>query len=109
MSNFSAMRYVICESGANVYDCRENQLIFSKLIERKIAEAILDYVGQRDIMIQIMLDGNSVMGEEHVRKLDYYRAPQYREHFYKTALIVPNACEFCKKSNWKIAKFCLYH
>lgn len=109
MSHFSSMRYVICESGANVYDCLQNQLVYSRVIEREIAETILDYAGSRDIMIQIMLDGNSVIGEEPMKKLDYYRAPQYREHFQKTCVIVPDPVEYCRASDWKVGKFCLYH
>lgn len=109
MRDFPAMRYVICESGANVYDCYQKQLIFSKLLEKKVSEKILQYALGRDIMIQVMLDGNSVISKKHMEKLEYYRASQYQEHFRKTSVIVQDFRELCQKSGWKIAKFCLYH
>ena len=106
---FPAMRYIVCESGASVYDIKENKVIFSKYFDREVSEKILAYAKPRDIMTQVMMDGYAMLNEEYMHQLDYYRAPQYEEHFNKTAKIVPNVFEYCENSNYEIGKFCLYH
>ncbi len=106
---FPAMRYIVCESGASVYDIKENKVIFSKYFDREVSEKILAHAKPRDIMTQVMMDGYAMLNEEYLYQLDYYRVPQYEEHFNKTAKIVPNVFEYCENSNYKIGKFCLYH
>lgn len=106
---FPAMRYIICESGANVYDLKKNKVVFSKYFEREVIDRILDYARPRDIMTQIMNDGRIILAEKNMRQLDYYRVPQYQKHFEKTARLVPNVFDYCDNSDWKIGKICLYH
>lgn len=106
---FPAMRYIICESGANVYDLKENKVVFSKYFEREVIGRILDYARPRDIMTQVMMDGYAILSERHVCRLDHYKITQYKKHFEKTAKVVPDVFEYCENSDWKIGKCCLYH
>lgn len=106
---FEKMRYVLCESGACVYDWMEKRAIYAKRFEAPVAREIVEYVRGRDIMPQILLDNRSVMNERDMERLEHFRMKHYLGHFLRTGALVRDAYAECAQRGYRPEKICLYH
>lgn len=106
---FPKMRYVLCESGAGIYDLEEEKFLYRKTLDPSCVEEILRYVHEKDVMIQVLTQNHSVLSREDYENLDHYYMAGYHGHFTRTALITDSSYEYCKDIGWRAEKLCLYH
>ncbi len=101
------LRYVICSSGAIVYDVKEEKIIYSNCIPTDKVNAILKEVKEEDLMVHI-LDIESIVEEDKLQKMDYYGMGVYQPTFEKVAVKVPNIYEYYETHQKPLAKVNLY-
>ena len=106
---FPQMRYVLCESGGLLYDWQEQRVISRQVLAPDITRAVLRYAQPRDIMIQIMTNGESVISENSIAVLEHYRNEYLREHFLHHVRLVEDVAAYCKEHAYLAEKICLYH
>lgn len=106
---FPAMRYVLCESGACVYDREEEQAIYLQTIDPQAAKTILDYTSSRDIMPQLLVHNRAVMDIRHLSDLSHFKMAHYQNHFQKNCLSTNDIYRYAQAQNWTFEKICLYH
>ncbi|MCD8188668.1 MAG: Cof-type HAD-IIB family hydrolase [Clostridiales bacterium] len=106
---FPKMRYVLCESGACVYDRAEERAIHLQLIDPQAAKTILDYTKGRDIMPQILVRNEAVMDIRHLNNLAHYKMAHYQNHFQQNCRSTNDIYWYCQAQEWTFEKICLYH
>ncbi|MCD8145822.1 MAG: Cof-type HAD-IIB family hydrolase [Clostridiales bacterium] len=106
---FPAMRYVLCESGACVYDRAENRVLHLQTIDPQAAKTILDYTKDRDIMPQVLVHNQAVMDIRHLSDLSHYKMAHYQDHFRQNCRSTNDIYRYCQAQNWTFEKICLYH
>ncbi len=106
---FPQMRYVICESGAGVYDIKKDTYIFHKTIDPEYVREIFAAVENRQIMIQVMMEGKNVLSRVDLENLERYHMEQYRDNFRQNAFPVEYSPAYCASHDYPAAKICLYH
>lgn len=106
---FPAMRYVLCESGACVYDRAENRAIHLRPIAPEAAKTILDYTKDRDIMPQVLVNNQAVMDIHHLTDLSHFKMAHHQNHFQQNCLSTNNIYRYGQAQNWTFEKICLYH
>lgn len=106
---FPKMRYVICESGAGVYDLKEKKYVFHKTIDPELTKIVFSAVEGEDIMVQVMMENHNVLNRSFFNNLEHYYMDNYRRQFEKNALVVDNSTDYCASHNYPAAKICLYH
>lgn len=106
---FPKMRYVLCESGACLYDLREEKAIERCSLDPEIARCILEYAFTQDIMPQVLMGDQSVMNRADIENLDHFHMAHYHAHFIQTGRLVSSVRDSCIESGWLMDKICLYH
>ncbi len=106
---FPAMRYVLCESGACVYDRAEDRAIHLQPIAPQLAKTILDYTKERDIMPQVLVHNRAVMDIRHLTDLSHFKMSHYENHFRQNCLSTNDIYRYCQAQEWTFEKICLYH
>ena len=103
----SNLQYGICESGALVYDFKNNKIIHQDTIPLPIIKKILDITYQEDIMIHLLTNGNSVIYKDDLDKMQKYNMDIYKPMFTRVATTVDDIYDYAIKN--KIEKINLYH
>lgn len=106
---FPAMRYVLCESGGLLYDRLKQCAISRQVLDPNITREVLRYAEPRDIMIQVMMEGESVISKKMIAVLEHYRNEYLREHFSHHVRLVDDVVAYCKNGEYQVEKICLYH
>lgn len=106
---FPAMRYVLCESGGLLYDRKEQRIISRQVLDPAITREVLRYAEPRDIMIQVMMEGESVISRDSLGCLEHYRNEYLREHFSRHVRLTDHVVAYCKDGGYLAEKICLYH
>ena len=75
------VRYLICESGAIVYDVREKRLLRQHTIDPALFGRILEAAEQEDVMLQMMSEGRSLLTKEQIPQMPHYRIEVYQKMF----------------------------
>lgn len=106
---FPTMRYVLCESGGLLYDRQEKRVISRQVLDPAITLEVLRYAEPRDIMIQVMMEGESIISKKNIALLEHYRNEYLREHFSHHVHLVDDVVAYCRSGNYLVEKICLYH
>ncbi|MCC8075564.1 MAG: Cof-type HAD-IIB family hydrolase [Clostridiales bacterium] len=106
---FPAMRYVLCESGACVYDRVEDRALHLQTIDPQAAKIILDYTKDRDIMPQILARNRAFIDIRQLNNLAHYKMSHYQNHFQQNCFSTNDIYRYCQAQNWTFEKICLYH
>lgn len=103
----SNLQYGICESGALVYDFKNQKIIHQDTIPLPIIKKILDIACHKDIMIHLLTNGNSVICKDDLDKMKKYNMDIYKPMFTRVATTIEDICDYAKKN--KVEKINLYH
>lgn len=106
---FPKMRYLLCESGALLYDMRQHKILNREIIQPSVTEKILEYTVGRDVFLQIMLEGKSIFQEGILSQLEHYQNDHLREVFRDTGTFCPDVIAYCREYGWQAEKICIYH
>ena len=106
---FPKMRYLLCESGALLYDIRQQKILDRQMIQPSVAEEILTYTTGRDVLLQIMMKGKSMFEDGMLERLQDYQNDHLRELFRDTGTFCPDVIAYCREHDWQAEKICIYH
>lgn len=106
---FPKMRYALCESGACLYDLKEQRAIYRKSLDEETARTILEYAFTQDLMPQILMQDAAFMNRHDIDQLERFAMSHYHAHFIQTGRLVPNVRDCCIENGWVMDKICLYH
>ena len=106
---FPKMRYLLCESGALLYDISQQKILDREMLQPSVAEEILTYTTGRDVLLQIMMEGKSMFEDGMLERLRYYQNDHLRELFHDTGTFCPDFIAYCREHGWKAEKICIYH
>lgn len=106
---FPKMRYVLCESGACLYDLQERKAIYRRSLEPDVARTILEYAFTQDLMPQALMDDRAVMNRADIDNLPHFHMGHYYDHFIQTGRLVSSVRDACLEASFVMDKICLYH
>lgn len=103
------LRYVICESGACIYDREEGVPIVFRTISPADVETLLNYAEKHETMPLVYMENQAVMNRKDIDRLAEFGMAHYAAHFKENALPVEDIREVARRCGWKSGKLCLYH
>ena len=106
---FPKMRYVLCESGAMIFDLHDRQAIHRQSFDPETVATIRSRTEKLDLMPQLLMDGDAVMNRADVNNLAHFHMEQYQQHFTRCGVTVPSVWERWAASGVSVDKICLYH
>ncbi len=108
MEILSDVQYVICVSGALIYDCREKKILYSNKIERDIVSELLEAVRGRDIMIHL-LGQESIVERDKIQHMDWYHMGIYRPLYERVTTPAENIYDYFYREQRAFEKVNFYH
>lgn len=108
-ATFPKMRYLLCESGALLYDIHEQKILNQETIDPAAAEEILMYTTRRNVLLQIMMEGKSMFEDGMLERLAYYQNDHLQKLFRDSGTFCPDVIDYCRKHGWQADKICIYH
>lgn len=108
MEILSDVQYMICVSGALIYDCREKKVLYSNKIERNIISELLEAVRGRDIMIHL-LGQESIVERDKIQYMDRYHMGIYRPLYEKVTTPTEDIYGYFYREQKAFEKVNFYH
>lgn len=108
MEILSEVQYMICVSGALIYDCRDKKVLYSNKIERDIVSELLETVRGRDIMIHL-LGQESIVERDKIQHMDRYHMGIYRPLYERVTTPAENIYDYFYKEQRSFEKVNFYH
>jgi len=102
------LRYLICASGAHIYDSREKKTIYAKKIPVSSMKEILKVSRMQETLVQI-LTTDSIIQASDLERMDLFGIGQYRPMFERIATKVDNIYDYYDKNPVEIEKINVYH
>lgn len=102
-------RYMILESGAIVYDCKEEKIIFSKTLEEDTIRKLMNVYHKKDVMIHIFSNAYSYIEKCKLEHLDNYQMELFRETFENHCRTFDDVDAFIEEHLYEIEKINFYH
>lgn len=103
------VRYMILESGAIVYDCEEEKIVFSKTLEEKTIRQLMDLYHKKDVMIHIFSNAYSYIEKCKLECLENYQMELFRDTFVNHCRTFDDVDTFIEEHLHVIEKINFYH
>ena len=103
-----AVRYIIINNGALVYDLQEKKEILLDAIDVETVYELFRRTNNRDIMMHI-LDYKCVLEREKVDNVERYHMEPYKPMYDKVATVVDSLYDYYKENETPIQKINFYH
>jgi HAD superfamily hydrolase (TIGR01484 family) len=104
------MRYVLGESGALIYDMRQDIAVHRQSFDPALVETVWQRMVQRDLMPQLLMQDAPVMRQWDVDHLERYHMSHYHEHFIRAGRMVEDVWAQGQANGWRdVDKICLFH
>ena len=108
LNDIPDVRYIICVSGACVYDLKENKAIYSNLLNIDTIKALIRAVKDKDVMIEYLSD-ISVVQKDKCDVMEKYHMGVYKSFYQKQATLVDDIVEYFENAPYPMEKFNVYH
>ena len=106
---FKDLHYYILESGALVYNNFSRKITARHTMDANAVRQIIDVFNKEDMMVQIMIDGQSVVDREKVPRMAHFSMAPYVSLYTETAKLVDDVVPVIKEHLSDIEKMNLYH
>lgn len=106
---FSEMQYYICESGALVYDHFAKKPAARHTIDASASEAIIDVISHEDVMVQVMVNGASIVEGAKIPHMAHYQMGIYVSLYSAVAKKVDDIVPVIRDNAGSIEKINVYH
>lgn len=106
---FKDVRYMILESGAVVYDCKKEEILFSRTLEESTIRKLMDVYHKKDVMIHIFSNAYSYIEKVKLEHLDQYQMELFRDTFENHCRVFENVDQFIEEHLHEIEKINFYH
>ncbi|MQN00833.1 MAG: HAD family hydrolase [Lachnospiraceae bacterium] len=106
---FTDLQYYICESGALVYDHFAKKVTARHTIDASATEDIIDVIKDRDVMVQVMVNGASIVEGAKVPNMTHYCMGVYVPLYTAVATHVDDIIPVIRENSGQIEKINIYH
>ncbi|MGN0240638.1 MAG: Cof-type HAD-IIB family hydrolase [Candidatus Weimeria sp.] len=106
---FKDMHYYICESGALVYDHFAGKAAARHTIDASATEGIIDCIENEDIMVQVMVNGSSIVEGAKIPHMAHYQMGVYVSLYSAVAKKVDDIIPVIRDNAGSIEKINIYH
>lgn len=73
------VRYYVCESGALIYDSKENRILHSETLDQDVVMQLLDVASREDTMPYILSNGESFADRRQIANLAHFHMGIYQD------------------------------
>lgn len=105
----SGIRYCMLESGALLWDNKEQRVLARRTLPRDCYGRILEASLQEDMMVQAMSLGRSIVTGNEIGWMEHWHMGVYQSLYRDAALRVPDARAWIRDCRDGIEKINLYH
>ena len=102
------LRYVVCSSGAILYDVKEEKILYSNAISIELAEKILAESKKEDLMVHLLAI-ESIVQKKDIPQMERFGMGVYRPMYEKVTMQVDDIYEYYKEHPFEVPKLNLYH
>lgn len=102
------LRYVVCSSGAILYDVKEEKILYSNSISIELAEKILAESKKEDLMVHLLAI-ESIVQKKDIPQMERFGMGAYRPMYEKVTTQVDDIYEYYKEHPFEVPKLNLYH
>jgi len=107
-SQIPRLRYLICTSGALVYDLKEKTTIYAKKLSADVVQKILE-VGKEELCMEHILTVDSIVQAEKISCMETYNMGHHQPMFERVATGVENIREWYRQYHLPVEKAILHH
>ncbi len=108
LDEFPDMRYLICENGASVYDCKAKKSLFRAPLPSELTERIIQIVEKEDVLVCFYI-GNRAFAEGCTEeRLISFGLESFVETLKKTVIRVPDLFAFYRDNPLEAEKITLF-
>jgi Cof subfamily protein (haloacid dehalogenase superfamily) len=100
---------MILESGAIVYDCEEDKILFAKTLEEDTIRKLMDIYHKKDVMIHIFSNAYSYVEKCKLDCLETYQMELFRDTFENHCRTFDDVDAFIEEHLHEIEKINFYH
>lgn len=100
--------YVVCSSGAILYDVKEEKILYSNSISIELAEKILAESKKEDLMVHLLAI-ESIVQKKDIPQMERFGMGVYRPMYEKVTTQVDDIYEYYKEHPFEVPKLNLYH
>lgn len=102
------VRYLMCVSGAYIYDTVERRFIYTNPLSHENVKKILEISGKEDCMVHILND-LSVVEKRDVERMDHFHMEVYRPMYERVTTMVEDIETYYEENQPQVMKLNLYH
>lgn len=106
---FKDIHYYICESGALIYDHFAGKPLRRHTIDPAAIPAVIDAIGKEDVMVQVMINGESIVEGAKVPDMAHYNMGVYVPLYTRVAHHVESIIPVIQAHPSDIEKINIYH
>ena len=107
--DLAAVRYAIAESGALLFDRKEEKILHRMTFSAEQAAAVMKIAGMEDISVQAFSEGRNNLPEKMMADIARYHMEPYKEQYETCARTVPDMEAFVLSRPAEFEKLSLYH
>lgn len=104
----SGLRYVVCSSGAILYDVKEEKILYSNSISVELAEKILEASKKEDLMVHLLAI-ESIVQKRDVPQMERFGMGVYQPMYEKVTTQVDDIYAYYNEKPFEVPKLNLYH
>ena len=102
-------RYALTSNGALVYDLQEKRAVYEDMLSLAHTLAVLDFLKDRDVMVDVYQDGNGYSDRQKLADLDHYTiAKGMREYILRTRIPVDSVRDFVTAKGRPVEKLVIF-
>lgn len=102
------LRYLICMSGAMIYDLKEEKIIYSTEIPAAALEKIKSIEARKDVMI-ILQSRACILNRRSLERLEEYNMGEYRKLLETVSTKTDNVFDYVEKNKQVVGKVNICH
>ncbi len=106
---FPDMRYLLCESGALLYDLHKKTPVYRKCLADETVQALAQTAAGRDICPVAFIEGEYYIAGKQVDRLAHYRMGEFQEVVLQIAHPVDELFSHMKENGLRADKINLFH
>ncbi len=102
-------RYALTSNGALVYDLQDKRAVYEDMLSLEHTLAVLDFLKDRDVMVDVYQDGNGYSDRQKLADLDHYTiAKGMREYILRTRIPVDSVRDFVTAKGQPVEKLVIF-
>lgn len=102
------LKYLVCTSGAMVYDLEKEEIIYCAPIPNEVIDKISEIAETSDVMV-ILQTTEAIAKKTDLDNLEHFNLNVYKELLNSVATKVDNVFEYCKQKGQSASKINIYH